>query len=576
LDAGGELNLAFWSRRTTLVTLLAIVLLSIVFRYPLVEHERYQTDSYSIHHLSDTIAIEGYVPWTFHPISYIGYYPLSYPTGIPVALAEFSLMTGLSVESSILILDVIVAMAFCLGVFLLVRIYIVRQEFALLATLLAVLGPRFIDTTYWDASARSSAVVFIVLLVLSLVRMAQNGDRKLLGIAALFCFGCLAVHHMAIVILLFALAYVVVTFQTSYAVRLLGLRRQSSVAALHIATAVFIIVAPFLLFEFFFNVALRVLGSSSVVDLDSPLLTIVIAAGISYTSQIGLVVLFAAAYLPVLLMKTRLTARDLFPFYVIVLFLPIFGEALYVSMILAPFVAILGALWFADALGRPARKRFVIMVLTLLLASSILLPVGITDRWNTRTLVGGDSVVVDDQAFNDANYGLHTSSSYYAVCNVFHTEARLETFSRMNFLGSGIPSILNGDVDAESVKENITKGSTSFPKNIYNWFDYSQEPYIDVYIRRLFIDGVSIMDSPEGFGAPVDYFSSHSRLVVVIDDRWPSDFLTAYTVLPANFPDELLLSTQTYRADGEDSSSRFCSYAYYRSSLITMYAVQLS
>lgn len=539
----------------------------------MVEHERYQTDSYSIHHLADTILIDGYAKWTIHPLSYVGYYPLSYPMGVPMLLAEFSAISGLNLESAILVECMIIAAVFSIGVFLLVRRFTQRAEIALLATILTTLGPRFIDTTYWDASARGLAILLMILLFVALIKLNSNRSHALLYVSLLLGMGCISVHHMAVVILIFALAYVTVTFVTVYIIRILRLRKRSHITALHLLAAAIIIIAPIMLFEYFMKVALRVLDSSALINFESSLLTVIVAAGVSYVSQIGLVVPFAALYIPIMMKRSNLTTSDLFPFYAIVLFLPLFGEALYISMIIAPFVAILGALWFADAFRRSERKGFIAPLLALLIAASIVLPIGMTGRWNSTDLVGGDQVVVDGRIFNDANYGLYNSGSGYAVCNAYHTESRLTTLSRMDFLGSGIVSILNGDVDSTSVRENISRGSTTFPRNLYNWYDYSQELDIDFYIRKLILDGTSTMDSPIGFGAAVDYFSDHSHLIIVVDNRWTSHYVTAYSIRQASLPSELFTSIPSSLNDS--NSTGFASYAYYRSDLVTMFLVQL-
>jgi type IV secretory pathway VirB3-like protein len=146
--------LAVVSKRTLILLLGALLLLSIVVRYPLVEHERYQTDSYTIHNLSKSILDFGQAKWIFNPLSYFGLYPLSYPTGVPLVLAELSVATGVSVEFAILLSNMMFGLLFCLGVFLLSRQLIGRSDYVLLATFFAVLSARFVDTTYWNGSAR--------------------------------------------------------------------------------------------------------------------------------------------------------------------------------------------------------------------------------------------------------------------------------------------------------------------------------------------------------------------------------------------------------------------------------------
>jgi hypothetical protein len=93
------------SKKVVLLFLAVLILLSIAVRYPLVEHERFQTDSYTIHYFAKSIVDNGYARWTFHALSYLGYYPISYPSGSAFFLAEFSSVTGMELESSILLTD---------------------------------------------------------------------------------------------------------------------------------------------------------------------------------------------------------------------------------------------------------------------------------------------------------------------------------------------------------------------------------------------------------------------------------------------------------------------------------------
>ncbi|MCU0852471.1 MAG: hypothetical protein MUC90_04340 [Thermoplasmata archaeon] len=170
---------ARFGRRTVLLLLAVLLLISIGLRYPLVEHERYQTDSYYIHWLARTITDDGQAEWTLNPLSYVGYYPLSYPSGAPFLVAEVSVLTGTGIEFSILLISMLLGVMLCLGVFVMARSFLARDQFVILATLLAILGPRFLDTTYWDASARGPMVVLVVLTVFSFFRAEQMGQKSL-------------------------------------------------------------------------------------------------------------------------------------------------------------------------------------------------------------------------------------------------------------------------------------------------------------------------------------------------------------------------------------------------------------
>ncbi len=198
--------------------LLALLLFTLVLRYPMVEHERYQADSYFIHRLSQSIVNEGRALWTFNSLSYIGYYPFSYPSGTPFFIADLALLTGLSVETTILVSGVLFGMMFCLAAFCIAREFLSDSRFILVATLFMVLGSRFIDTTYWVGSARGPLVVLMILSVFVVFRASSLRRPLLLPIAVVLAFGCLALHHMAVLYLFFGIAFVIASLGADFVV----------------------------------------------------------------------------------------------------------------------------------------------------------------------------------------------------------------------------------------------------------------------------------------------------------------------------------------------------------------------
>lgn len=555
--------MACWSRRTVLILLGSLLLLSVIVRYPLVEHERYQTDSYFIHHLADTVAVDGYAPWTYHPLSYVGYYPLSYPSGVPFLLAEFSVLSGLSVEVSILVVNMIIASLFCCAVFLLARQFIPRVEFAVLATFFAICGSRFVDTTYWDASARGPIVVMLILVVLVSLRAKSLGRGKSMVVVFFLALSCLTMHHMAVLLILIGIAYVLAVLETDYMFVALRPRGRILPTAIGVFTMVLIVVVPFLLFDYFWESAARAFKGSLFESLDSVFLMVILGAASSYANQIGFVLLFAVAYIPIMMRSTNLTSRAALPLFIIVAFIPIFGDTLYVSMVLSPFVAFMGSLWFASAFRKPGGKKRVAVLLVALMISSFALPLWSTDRWNSQIFVAGDGVVVENQEFNDAYYAMYSCDAPFAVCNVHSVQARMEALSRVGFLGSGISLVLNGDVSPDVVQDGIQTSSKEFPKNIYSWYEYEEEPPVRIFVRNLIVYGVSYLHESIEPGGASDYFSSHSRLVVVIDNSWFSEYLTTSSVIPAKLPGELT------------TGNTLPSFLYYQSSEVSMFLVQL-
>src|SRR5947207_15440188 len=85
--------------KVTYSLLASLVLVSIVFRYPLDFGHETGSDTTFIHSLSDSIVQSGRAVWILHPTSYFGLYALSYPSGMPFMLASISSIGGVSLRA---------------------------------------------------------------------------------------------------------------------------------------------------------------------------------------------------------------------------------------------------------------------------------------------------------------------------------------------------------------------------------------------------------------------------------------------------------------------------------------------
>ncbi|TLZ76207.1 MAG: hypothetical protein E6K08_06620 [Methanobacteriota archaeon] len=83
------------------LVLLSVTLLTIVLRYP-GDHER-GVDSFSFHALAAVVVQTGSMGWLVNAWSYFGLSPFSYPPAVPVSIAAFVELSGLSVEAAILV-----------------------------------------------------------------------------------------------------------------------------------------------------------------------------------------------------------------------------------------------------------------------------------------------------------------------------------------------------------------------------------------------------------------------------------------------------------------------------------------
>jgi len=568
--------LANFNRRTVILLLLTIVVISVCLRYPLVDHERHN-DTFAMRLLAESITERGYAVWTFHPLSYFGYYPISYPSGTPFLLAEISEMTGLGLSLTIALFGAIIGTLYTLAVFCMSRLLIRRVDVSILATFFAMLAPRFVDTSYFSGSARAPFVAMAVFAVFVAFKTGSLGRPTLIAILGLAVIGCFALHHMAVVLILFALAYMLSTLveRVSLALSLKrahGDTRKMFAGSATAAIGIVVILAAVLYLGYFEQKLSLDYGSTSLFSFEPVYLSVLLNLAASYTNQIGLLLPIAVLGLPVYFLRTRLSTATLFPVFLIISFVPLLPNALYITMVIAPFVAILGAAWFGIALKRRRGRRLVLLLLSAMIVTSLILPVWSSDRWNGIKETSGDTVASDLQLFSDASYLRCFRGDVYAVSNNDVLSARLSGASGLIFLRSGVISALSGDVTAESVKGNLSWMKERFPENLYLWFQYEDEHDINTYLIRYVVQGNQF---PAGAGdswqAEEDFYERHSRLLVAVDNGWPSSYIWVWAVLPAKLPSELLNAQWTV------GSAKFPlnSYSLYASGRITLFATEV-
>lgn len=568
--------LARFNKTTVLLLLLAIVLFSLALRYPLVEHERHN-DTFFNMLLADSILKNDYAVWTFHPLSYLGYYPISYPSGTPFLLAEMSEITGVGLSPSILLLGMFSGVLFALSVFCLTRTLLRRVDLCLLAMAFSVFAPRFVDTSYWSGSARAPFVALALFAIFVAFKTGSSGRPILMVIMGIAVIGCFSLHHMAVVFILFCLAYVLSVMlaraSISFASRgsLIRTRRWFAGFVVAILGVAITSVAVFYL-SYYEPTLVYDYSSTSLFSFEPTYISILLNLAASYTHQIGIVLPIAVLGLPVYFLRTRLTTYSLFPVLLIISFVPLLPSAHYITMILSPFAAILAVAWFGIALKRNKGRRLVMAVLVVVLSMSLVLPVWSSQRWNEVTETSGDSVVSDNLLFTDATYLRSFRDDAYAISNNDILSSRLAGASGVVFLRSGVVSALTGDVTAESLKVNLSWMNQRFPQNLYLWFEYEDDNDVSWYVIRYFVQGNQF---PAGSGdvwkPGEDYYETHSRMLVVVDNRWPSNYVWVWAVLPANLPSELK------NAQWAAGPTKFPlqSYSIYISERITLYATEV-
>ena len=194
------------SRRTAYLSILLLIALNLLYRYPFTPHE-WGVDSFIMHRIALSIVTYGRAKWILSPFSYLGMYPLSTPSGMEFFISTLSMMSGVSMEGVIYFTGLLFAIAGCLGTFLLA--YDVKRDhfFALLSALLFTTAPYFVATTTWTMSTRPYMVSLVPVFILFLVRYHRTGKALWFVSAGISLIFLLSLHRLAFLLVFVIAAY---------------------------------------------------------------------------------------------------------------------------------------------------------------------------------------------------------------------------------------------------------------------------------------------------------------------------------------------------------------------------------
>jgi len=171
-----------------------MVLSNFAVRYPFDYAVPHGSDTFAILRLSSEIAEHGQALWTLTSASYIGLYPLSYPSGIPFVIAELQMLTGADWNAMPLVISIFMTLLLILSGFMFFRLFRLPDGLAAIMAGLMAFSPIFILFTYQQASARGFLVPGFV-LSLYLVFWASGNVRSRLVMFLVLTLGAFATHR---------------------------------------------------------------------------------------------------------------------------------------------------------------------------------------------------------------------------------------------------------------------------------------------------------------------------------------------------------------------------------------------
>ncbi len=195
-------------RRPTLFILVATILLNLLLRYPSSDHET-GVDSIFIHALSGSIYDHGHAAWILNPLSYLGWYPLSYPSAGPFLFAATSSVTGMNLEGSILLISFMLGPLGILSAFMMAREVRHGETLAVVVALLYGLAPRFLVFTIWSASTRALFMSLLPIFTWSILVSYRRPSKLSYGMLVVSTLLLTATHRLAILLAVVFVAFIV-------------------------------------------------------------------------------------------------------------------------------------------------------------------------------------------------------------------------------------------------------------------------------------------------------------------------------------------------------------------------------
>ena len=403
------------SRRTTYLSILLLIALTLLYRYPFTPHE-WGVDSFFIHSTSQSIITYGRAKWILSPFSYIGMYPLSTPSGMEFVLSSLSTMSGVSMEGVIYFAGLLFAIAGCLGTFLLAYDVKGNHLFSLLSALLFTTAPFYISGTIWTMSTRPYLVSLVPMFILLLVRYYRTGNVLWLILCGISFLFLLTLHRIAFLLVFIVTAYMLsgvllkVIKKSSFHYIMTPKRKTIIYVGLTSLYAATVVYAQYS--HPYGHISLSQAYSEGALLSGHSIVIILVNILINFTGKIGL--LFPLGIFAVVLYhKVPLKGRKDHILLLSILFsLAFLVIRAYISMFLISFFSFFmaAAIVFFIMKDRHLRRKVAITLVALLLISSLFFSWGMRNYWAQKPTIEGGKSYLTDSTYSTGLYVRHNSN----------------------------------------------------------------------------------------------------------------------------------------------------------------------
>jgi len=387
--------------------IIMIILMNLLFRYPVENTHEVGADTTFIDSLASSLSDEGYAKWVLNPTSLFGLYALSYPSGVPFLLAEFSQMSGVSIEGAILLLGIVLGIIGALGAFLVSRELFRNDIFALLVALLFSLAPFFLKDTTWVGSARGSVVALIPIVLWLLIRATKSRDSRFFALSiAIFLVAC-SLHRMGFLMVFFFISFFFVSsiHRVTQRIRfaLVKHERLFRVFGTILALSGF-------LFVLYVQVLFPGYGGFNIVEVygrgaffqGTDYGTMLLNMGVNFVGKVGLAIPIALLGIALFVWKRPKRIDEKFVLVVILLLVPFLSLRDYISEFLILFFVLMAVFTLVYVQKRNVRwSRVLIVSVVFFLVISLAFSWVMKDYWRDKYV---SDTPISESTFDTAMY----------------------------------------------------------------------------------------------------------------------------------------------------------------------------
>lgn len=390
--------------KSVLASLISLSLFSIALRYPADFHAK-GIDTFYIAGHTESVLVHGHLGWVIHPLSYVGLFPGSIPSGGPAIFASLAGIAGIPGEASIVLTDLCLTILAVLSTFLLAHRITRRNSIALLAAGIFAMSPRFVAFTDGSGSTRAFLLALVPVVLLMLMRSFRVKTRSTKEYFLLVSVVVLPMvfHRAAIFLAMFLLAFFVAIYLRSWVTG--SATRRVAFAAAYLVTFLGMILAQ-LLRLLPKPVLLESGYSSGVLFTGTDVKTMVANMVVDYGTSVGIASLFLPVGLAALL-GSRLRFEATFLLASLWSVAWILGQGQYAILLVLPGFCFFSASGFFSLISRLRIHRSAYAVgCVILVIGTAFSAEWMVSRWAASA---GESLYVNSELSDTATF-LHAQA----------------------------------------------------------------------------------------------------------------------------------------------------------------------